>query len=295
MKFAAFETSTEWCSVALWHRRGDHRHRGTGRQPAFGTGAADARTAFRHATGIAVAHLDAVAFGAGPGSFTGLRIACGVAQGIAFARGMPVDRRLDAGGDRGRVRRGARRRLPRCAHARSVLFGASRRRAGRWREVIPAHASRPRRAPNCRVRAGSAAGTGLPPTGPMGCDRVMPDIHPTAMAVARLAAPRLAAGEGVDAALAMPVYVRDKVAFTDAKSGSRDERGPQGCAAACCDARRRPGGGAGDRERDLFASLDARQFRRFAARRLPVLDLAQRRGAARLFRPAGRGRRRRIC
>ena len=43
---------------------------------------------------------------------------------------------------------------------------------------------------------------------------VKSEVHPTAVAVAQLAAPRLAAGEGVDAALAAPVYLRDKVAFT---------------------------------------------------------------------------------
>jgi len=43
---------------------------------------------------------------------------------------------------------------------------------------------------------------------------VRPGVHPTALAVAELAAPRLAAGEGVDAAQALPVYLRDKVAFT---------------------------------------------------------------------------------
>jgi tRNA threonylcarbamoyladenosine biosynthesis protein TsaB len=53
----------------------------------------------------------------------------------------------------------------------------------------------------------------------MGLAKVLPEVHPTAFAVARLAAPRLAAGEGVDPALAAPVYVRDKVAFTKSELG----------------------------------------------------------------------------
>jgi tRNA threonylcarbamoyladenosine biosynthesis protein TsaB len=44
--------------------------------------------------------------------------------------------------------------------------------------------------------------------------QVLPGIHPSAHAIARLAAPRLAAGEGTDAALAAPLYMRDKVAMT---------------------------------------------------------------------------------
>jgi tRNA threonylcarbamoyladenosine biosynthesis protein TsaB len=47
--------------------------------------------------------------------------------------------------------------------------------------------------------------------------KVFTEIHPTAAAVAQLAAPRLAKGEGVDAALAVPEYIRDKVAFTKAE------------------------------------------------------------------------------
>jgi tRNA threonylcarbamoyladenosine biosynthesis protein TsaB len=47
-------------------------------------------------------------------------------------------------------------------------------------------------------------------------------VHPTALAVARLAAPRFAAGEGVDAALALPTYLRDKVAFTSEELASRE-------------------------------------------------------------------------
>ena len=50
--------------------------------------------------------------------------------------------------------------------------------------------------------------------GNMGLKKILPDVHPSAVAVAQLAAPRLAAGEGIDAALAVPHYVRDKVALT---------------------------------------------------------------------------------
>ena len=89
MKFAAFETSTDWCCVALWidgeilslEESAGNRH-GELVLPML-----DRLVA---AAGFPLAGLDAVAFGAGPGSFTGLRIACGVAQGLAFARGLPV-------------------------------------------------------------------------------------------------------------------------------------------------------------------------------------------------------------
>jgi tRNA threonylcarbamoyladenosine biosynthesis protein TsaB len=48
-----------------------------------------------------------------------------------------------------------------------------------------------------------------------------PEVRPTAVAIARLAAARLRSGEGVDAALAAPVYLRDKVAFTRQELESR--------------------------------------------------------------------------
>ncbi|MEW6689239.1 MAG: tRNA (adenosine(37)-N6)-threonylcarbamoyltransferase complex dimerization subunit type 1 TsaB, partial [Pseudomonadota bacterium] len=89
MKFAAFETSTEWCSVALWldgEIRGLEERAGN-RQSELALPMLEKLLAM---DGIDASHLDAVAFGAGPGSFTGLRIACGLAQGLALARGLPV-------------------------------------------------------------------------------------------------------------------------------------------------------------------------------------------------------------
>ena len=48
----------------------------------------------------------------------------------------------------------------------------------------------------------------------MGLHLVYAEVHRGPLALARLAAPRLAAGQGVDAARAVPNYLRDKVALT---------------------------------------------------------------------------------
>jgi len=212
MKFAAFETSGEWCSVALWlegeilsveERAGQsHSERVL---PMLDRLAAQA--------GVPLASLDAVAFGAGPGSFTGLRIACGVAQGIACARGIPA---IGVSTLEAIAEESAEARVLACVDARmrEVYCSAHERRQGRWHEVMPAQCIAPADLPMPPGAGWVGCGNGFAAYGSMGCARVVPDIHPTATAVARLAAPRLAAGEGVDAALAVPVYVRDKVAFT---------------------------------------------------------------------------------
>src|SRR5688572_15271878 len=88
MRFAAIETSTEWCSVAISldgeivsaERRAGNRHSELA-LPML-------EELFRK-THTKPERLDAIAFGAGPGSFTGLRIACGLAPGLAPARGPP--------------------------------------------------------------------------------------------------------------------------------------------------------------------------------------------------------------
>jgi tRNA threonylcarbamoyladenosine biosynthesis protein TsaB len=212
MKFAAFETATEWCSVALW-LDGELR-------------AVESRVGQRHGelalpmlesllaqTRLTSAALDAVAFGAGPGSFTGLRIACGIAQGLAFARGLPVCgvSTLEA-----MAEECGTPRVVACLDARmgEVYYSALEKEGARWRQVVAAQCVAPPQATRPPGPGWVGCGSGFAAYGDMGYDRVYPEIHPGAAAVARLAAPRLAAGEGVDAALAVPVYLRDKVALT---------------------------------------------------------------------------------
>ncbi len=89
MRILALDTATEACSAALLlHGEVLERYEVLGRghaerllpmvQEVLAEG------------GVALAALDAVAFGRGPGAFTGLRIAAGVTQGLAFGAGLPV-------------------------------------------------------------------------------------------------------------------------------------------------------------------------------------------------------------
>lgn len=220
MKLLALETSTRWLSVALWQdgemlvRRADSHNGGSALVLPW-VAELLAEAGLRHAD------LDAVAFGAGPGSFTGLRLACGVAQGLAFGLDRPavaittLEALVFACGES---------RVFACLDARmgEVYVGTYEVADQEIKEL-----QAPRVLPPADVTVpdgewigcgdGFAAyGEQLPKLA-----RVRPDVWPTAEAVAALAAPRLARGEGVPAAQAMPLYVRDKVALTTAERLAR--------------------------------------------------------------------------
>ena len=218
MRFAAIETSTQWCSVALW---------------SDGEIAALERFAGQRHSELVLPMLeslfkdkkieiDAVAFGAGPGSFTGLRIACALAQGLALPRALPVlgVSTLEALAEESRARRVAA-----CidARMREVYYACLERAGHEWRAAVaavcipPATAQRPPGGAWCGCGNGFSA---YPELTRM-VARVLPEVHPTAAAIARLAAPRLAAGEGADPAHAAPLYLRDKVAMTIEERGAR--------------------------------------------------------------------------
>jgi tRNA threonylcarbamoyladenosine biosynthesis protein TsaB len=217
MQFLALESSTDAGSAALW-RDGviTERHCAPG-QPSSAT-LLPLVSAMLAEAGIDFADLDAIAFGAGPGSFTGLRVACGVAQGLAFAHGLPV---LPVGTLAAMAAAVAAPRVAVCLDARmnEVYFGLFSDGCLCGEVGVYPPAQLPVPSDGGWVAVGNALAAY-----PLLRERLAPvvdffhdDVIPGAAAVASLAAPRLARGEGLDAGDALPVYVRDKVALTVAE------------------------------------------------------------------------------
>lgn len=217
MNLVAIETSTEKGSVAVWSD-------GVVLRRVCPPGVAHSQTllpllcATMSEAGLAFAALDGVAFAAGPGSFTGLRIACGVAQGLAFAHDLPVvpvgtldAMALASGGERVLVLLDARMGEVYCGQFAAAV------------PVAPPELCHPATLALPEAGGWLACGNGLVAY-PVLRQRLaacvqswQPELMPDAEAVARLAAPRLARGEWVDAAEATPLYVRNKVALTVAE------------------------------------------------------------------------------
>lgn len=169
-----------------------------------------------------VAALDAVAFGRGPGSFTGLRMAAAVAQGFALARGvplLPVSSLLCLAQGAWRTER-ARRTLV-CVDARmgEVYSGEFETRAdGVSGEVGEERLSAP---DAVRVPAGAgwtAVGDGFArypelTTVAAAAQRQLPTLLPTALDLLPRALADLEAGRTVAPPEALPVYLRDRTAW----------------------------------------------------------------------------------
>jgi tRNA threonylcarbamoyladenosine biosynthesis protein TsaB len=253
MNYLVLDTSTEWCSVALWcdgEVRAQRELAGQ-RHSALLLPMVDA---LLRESALGLTQLNGIAYGAGPGSFTGLRIACAVTQGLALGADLPVVgvstlESLAEQADAGRV---LRQKSPQdehpegnqslAAHPLQVLtvldarmaevyWAAYQRERDGWQTVIAPQLALPT---SVQIPAGDGwvgAGNGFAVLDAAGCacvraslvqvdDTLMPD----AAAMAPLAARAFARGEGLDAALAAPIYLRDKVALT---IGERRTRKPQ--------------------------------------------------------------------
>lgn len=173
--------------------------------------------------GIALKDCDAIAFGSGPGSFTGVRTACGIAQGLAFGASLPVVPvvTLDAMALACRQRHGAADVLAVLDARMGEVYWAQYRfdaDAGNIAEpaaVLPPTLSapegvRPQGAPVACGNGLSAYAEAFPAGGHA-------EVMPHAEQIAQLASIAFAAGKTVTAAEAQPLYLRNKIAYTQAE------------------------------------------------------------------------------
>lgn len=222
IKLLALDTATEACSAALYVdgqieqiyelAPRTHTHLILGMAEKL---LADA--------GLTITQLDALAFGRGPGSFTGVRIATGVVQGMAFAADIPVVPVSTLASIAQAVYE---------EHGHSQVLAAIDARMGDvyWgvyqqnpaglmalldEEIVisPEQLSRPEG--DQWVGAGSgwhAYGEQLAKSMGIHANQQFADHFPQSKTIARLAVADFIAGRAVDAALALPVYLRNDVA-----------------------------------------------------------------------------------
>lgn len=217
MNVLAFDTSTEALSAALMVRGAVLLHDGKGGPAASATLIPVLQDLLAQA-GLPLGALDAIAFGCGPGSFTGLRTACSVAQGLAFGADLPVlpVETLMAVAQDACSRREAQQVLAVLdARMNEVYAARYRRTSGGWERVGAIGLSAPEDLANEPgwLLAGNAFTpyAGRLPAGEQ--------VHalPTAAALLTLAPALIAAGHARPADQALPLYVRDKVAQTTAE------------------------------------------------------------------------------
>jgi tRNA threonylcarbamoyladenosine biosynthesis protein TsaB len=225
MRLLAFETATRRLSVALW-QDGELIER-SGKIP---NGGSEYLLPWVHEllaeAGLTLNQIDGIAFGAGPGGFTGLRLACGVAQGLAWGLDLPVRpvSTLEA-----LALASGEHEVWACLDARmNEVYGAAYCVEGdSVRQVTAPVCLPPAVLPAPTFAGGWGVGDGFAAYGQALCARkpdligLRTDVFPTASAVLRLAAPAFSRGEAVPAALAQPFYVRDKVALTTVERMAR--------------------------------------------------------------------------
>jgi tRNA threonylcarbamoyladenosine biosynthesis protein TsaB len=219
MKLLVLDTSTEYCSAALW-LDGQIRARRLLAEQRHSSLLLPMVDELLREAAMTLRQLDGIGYGAGPGSFTGLRIACAVTQGLALGADLPVVgvstlESIAGQADADRVLTVLDARMA------EVYWAAYQREPAGWRCVIEPALALPEsvRVPDGDdwVGAGNgfaALGAVLRPHLTAQLVRIDDTIMPDAAAMAPLAVQAFERGEGVDAALAAPIYLRDKVAQT---------------------------------------------------------------------------------
>ena len=226
MRVLALDTSTEYCSVALWQDGAVIERCELVGQKHSEMLIAMLDTLLKDA-GIKIKQVDGIAFGKGPGSFTGVRIACGATQGLALGASLPVVgvctlQALAEASGKPRVIAALDARMGEVYHA------VYEKHDDVWTTVSEPCLCKPETAPSVSGVDWFGVGSGFAAHGAalqaryggqlQGVDSI---AVPQASAIAALGAVQFALGRGVDAGDALPLYLRDKVAL---KTSEREQR-----------------------------------------------------------------------
>lgn len=218
----AIETSTEIASVALLYRDRIFVREASGVQNHSQSILPMVQEVLGEAH-LILSQCDAVAFGSGPGSFTGVRTACGVTQGLAFGADIPVipvvTLKAMAHSCRGLV--GAPDVLAVLDARMGEVYWAQYRYAdGDWQTVVEPTLSAP--AAVAPIGEVVSCGNGLVAYSATFATRDFvrhgqPDVMPHASAIAQLGRAAFAQSQTIPARAAAPLYLRNKVALTTAE------------------------------------------------------------------------------
>lgn len=218
MRLLAFDTSTEYLSLAL-----DLDGEVICRESHVGNTHSELILPMLEVllveAGVSLNSLDGIAYGQGPGSFTGIRIACGVAQGLAFGADLPV---VGVATLLALAESVEQDRVIACLDARmgQVYHATYQREEGDWREICAPGLYAPLEVPS--VEGGDWVGVGSGFRVGDGALRqyfaeqlrqVFDDRYPHAREIVRLGGRQLSLGRGLPAWEAAPLYIRDKVAL----------------------------------------------------------------------------------
>ncbi len=226
MKILALETSTEYCSVALWQDGIVSEH-----CELVGQKHSEVLMAMLDAllkdAGHRIQDMDGIAFGKGPGSFTGVRIACGVTQGLAFGADLQVVGvctllALAQAAGYSKVIAALDARMG------EIYFAVYEKRDDEWLTVIEPCLCKAEDAPAVAGENWFGVGSGFAVNQAALAARfgkqllgVDAQAVPQAGAIATIAASEFARGNAVDAALALPLYLRDKVALKTSERAAK--------------------------------------------------------------------------
>ena len=220
----AIETSSELASVALLKEGSVQARESSGVRTHSASVLPMVQELLAEA-GVALKDVDAIAFGSGPGSFTGVRTACGIAQGLAFGASLPVVPvvTLPAMALACREQSCATDILTVLdARMGEVYWAQYRWTGGAWITLAEPVLSAPEAVAPVPVKGLVACGNGIAAYADLYADKPFSSgaftaILPHAAQIARLAETEFAAGRTVPAAQAQPLYLRNKVAYTSAE------------------------------------------------------------------------------